>query len=81
MDVELVFIPHSRERMEMRGVTELQIRELLRRYSLSAPGNKPGRMRFTGNLSSGETLSVVIQPPLDETGPYTVITAYFKGEE
>lgn len=81
MDIELVFIAHSRRRMRMRGVTEAQIRQLLGNYTLSVPGNEPGRMRYMGRLQDGQTLSVVIQPPLDQPEPYTVITVYFKEEE
>lgn len=81
MSIELVFIPHARRRMRCREVTEAQILEVLGNYTLSAPGNTPGRMRYTGELRGGQTLSVVIEPPLDEPGPYTVITVYFKEEE
>lgn len=80
MPIELQYIGHSRERMKFRGVTEANILELLHHYNFSAPGDKAGRMRYSGVLQNGKTLNVVIQPPLDEPGPYTVITVFFKDE-
>lgn len=80
MDVDLIFISHARERMKSRGATIAEIKQVLSNHYFSAPGDSPDRMRYTGVLEDERVLSVVIRPPLDEQGPYTVITAFFEDE-
>lgn len=68
---------HAKRRMEQRGISRSDLEYLLsKRQIVGTPDKHPGRMKYTGTLQDGRRIVMVIAPPLEETGPYTVITTF-----
>jgi hypothetical protein len=76
-DWELIFTPHSEERMLERGVSELELRTMLQAAKGLEPTRRPGRW-LVRTHQAGEPWVVVVEP--DETTRLLVIvTVYRRG--
>ena len=76
MNPQFIISNHAKQRMIQRHFNAEDISHVLKNFSLSAPADKPDRVRYAGTLSDGRTLNIVITPDLKEPGPYTVVTDY-----
>jgi len=71
-DLELT--PHVEDRMEERGLTELELRRMLVRPADLQPDHFPGRWLAECRVR-GETWHVVVEPDVDDE-VIVVVTAY-----
>lgn len=77
--MRIVFVPHARERMEQRGITEDDVRACLEAPDITVPAQKT-RTRYMRRSSDGTMLSVVAE--VRKTfEPYFVVTTTYRGEK
>lgn len=75
--MKISYSPHAKSRMKQRGISRSDLEYLLsRRQFVGTPDKHPGRMKYTGTLEDGRRIVMIIAPPLEEAGPYTVITTF-----
>lgn len=69
----LHFTRHAVDQMRRRGISESEVRSVLRDPQLTRPGDAPGKTVYERRLD--EVVCVVI---VDETDPTVVVTAFKK---
>ena len=75
-DWELDFGDHIRERMEQRGISEIEVREALERATSLSPTRRHGRWLARAHFRR-QTWVVVLEPEVTEQITH-VVTVYFR---